>query len=260
MDNAQLKEIYDGIYKKGSDEHYTKSKYHLTREIHEAIIQNTDWEGKDVMDVGCGAGEFALLLANIGCSSVTGIDYSAEAIEEATDKRQHAVLQFVHKNLFDMSGKFDRIVSLGTLEHMDSPLEGLQKMKNMLRPGGDIIVTVPNLLNPRGYILLTLLYLFDAQVTLADLHYLSPTHFEQWTTQLGMNLTWETVNHSWGSGEVAVADLRERLPKVATSSNLDINDQQITKLCDWLEHNAIMHHKETDISGAIGIYTLSLPA
>jgi len=258
MDNEELQKIYDGIYTKGQEQHFTKSKYHLTREIHEAIIHGTEWAKKDVMDVGSGAGEFGLLLANLGCKSVTGIDYAAQAVEEATRTKKHEALSFVHKNLFDMEGEFDIIVSLGTLEHMDSPLEGLVKMKSMLKENGKIIVTVPNLLNPRGYVLLTLLHLYDAQITLADLHYLSPTHFEGWAKELGMKLEWQTVNHSWGSGEVAVADLRERLPKVAKSSDLHFNEDKVEALCNWLECNAIEHHKEDRISGAIGIYTLSL--
>jgi len=213
--------------------------------------------GETVLDVGSGTGEFSYLLANAGAASVTGIDFAENAVNEANRRYQHPHLRFETKNLFDMEGKFDVIVSLGTLEHMDDPLEGLQKMKSLLNDKGSIIVTVPNWLNPRGYVLLTLLFLFDAKITLADLHYLSPAHFEKWAKELDMRLTWQTVNHSWGSGETGIADLRDRLPKVAQSSNLAISEEGIRDLSDWLEQNAIGFYEEPGlITGAIGVFHL----
>jgi len=257
MTNKDLRSIYDAIYKKGADEHYTKSKYNLRKEIHDAILESTDWNGKSVLDVGCGTGDFAFLLANTGSAAVTGIDYSPEAIREATANHKHPNLRFVEKNLFEMDGMFDVIVSLGTLEHMDDPLEGLRSMKNLLNDNGSIIVTVPNFLNPRGFILLTLLHLFDAKITLADLHHLSPTHFEKWADELDMDLDWKTVNHSWGCTDVAAADLRERLPKVSSSSNLGLTEEGIASLTNWLEQNAApLYQEPTKTSGALGVFHL----
>jgi len=73
--------------------------------------------------------------------------------------------------------KFDRIVSHGTLEHMDDPLSTLRFFKSHLNPKGQIIITTPNWTNLRGHILMTLWYLFNAPITLADLHYFTPRDF-----------------------------------------------------------------------------------
>lgn len=258
MDNASLKTIYESIYLKGEGAHYTKSKYHLHKEIHEAILAETVWEGKSVLDVGSGAGDFASLLSHAGASSVLGIDYSPEATKESKQRHQNPGLRYETKNLFDMTeGYFDVIVSLGTIEHMNDPLEGIRRMLSLLNKGGSIIVTVPNWLNPRGYVLLTLLFLFKAKITLADLHHLSPVHFEKWAKELDMELSWKTVNHSWGSGDVSVADLRDRLPKIAKSSGLPLNVKGIAELAAWLEENSLpLHAEPTPLSGAIGIFHL----
>ena len=56
-----------------------------------------------------------------------------------------------------LPGKYDIIVLVGTLEHMDNPLQVLKVCKKHLNKNGKIIATVPNWLNPRGYVLLTLL-------------------------------------------------------------------------------------------------------
>lgn len=256
MRNDDLKIIYDKIYAAGADAHFTKTKYALHKEIHEAILDEVDWNGKDILDVGSGTGEFAFLLCNTGAGSVTGIDYSEEAVREATKRYAHPNLRFETKNLFDMQGEFDVIVSLGTVEHMNDPLEGLRTMAKMLRTGGSIIVTVPNWLNPRGYVLLTLLFLYDAKITLADLHHLSPAHFEKWSKELDMELSWKTVNHSWGSGEVGVADLNDRLPKVSKSSDLGLTPEGIGKLTAWLAENAVPLSAPSSLSGAIGVFHL----
>ena len=66
-------------------------------------------------------------------------------------------------DVFDLKGKFDVIVSIGTLEHTDDPFTTLKFLKRHLSKNGKIIITTPNWTNPRGYMLMTLLHLFDAK-------------------------------------------------------------------------------------------------
>jgi len=188
----------------------------------------------------------------------TGIDYAENAVEEANKRHSHPNLKYKNLNLFDAEERYDVIVSLGTLEHMDDPLEGLIKMKSLLNDNGAILVTVPNFLNPRGYVLLTLLFLFDAKITLADLHHLSPVHFEKWAKKLKMDLDWKTICHSWGNTDVAVSDLEDRLPKISKSSGPDMLEEKINALTDWLEQNASpLLQEPTELSGAIGMFKLT---
>ena len=104
-----------------------------------------------------------------------GIDYAPEAIVIAKNIHKHPNLRFDALNVRQIKEKFDVIVSIGTLEHMDEPYKILKKFKSQLNPHGKIIVTTPNWTNPRGYVLMTLLHLFNAPITLADLHYFTPT-------------------------------------------------------------------------------------
>ncbi len=259
MDNSALKGLYEKLYAKGADDHYTKSKYKIRQEMYESILDEIDWKGKTVLDVGSGTGEFTYMLSNTGAKEVTGIDYAESAVEEAQKRHNHPSLKYENKNLFDAEGKYDVIVSLGTLEHMDDPLEGLSKMKSLLNENGSILVTVPNFLNPRGYVLLTLLFLFDAKITLADLHHLSPIHFEKWAKELGMNLDWKTICHSWGNTDVCVSDLKDRLPKISESSGPKMSDEKIDELVSWIEQNASPLLEEPNkLSGAIGMFRFDL--
>ena len=63
--NAQLKEFYDGVYKKGERSHYTQfrlQKGDLPEEF-SAVFALLDWTGKEVLDVGCGTGNYPALLS-----------------------------------------------------------------------------------------------------------------------------------------------------------------------------------------------------
>jgi SAM-dependent methyltransferase len=45
------------------------------------------------------------------------------------------------------SGSFDYITSLDGLEHIDSPLQAFREYKRLLKPGGHLIISVPNIMN-----------------------------------------------------------------------------------------------------------------
>ncbi len=50
------------------------------------------------------------------------------------------------------SGSFDYITSLDGLEHIDSPPQAFREYKRLLKPGGHLILSVPNIMNIEGAI------------------------------------------------------------------------------------------------------------
>ncbi|MFY9462921.1 MAG: class I SAM-dependent methyltransferase, partial [Candidatus Sungiibacteriota bacterium] len=229
MKNRELKKFYNRVYVKGESHHYTKLRLagkNLASD-RAAVIAELSWKGKTVLDIGCGTGETAYLIAKKAARRVVGLDYSAEAIAVATAAYQQVNLFFEKKDIKDMKEKFDVIITMGTLEHIDDPLALLKKCKSMLNPGGSIIITSPNWSNPRGYMLLTLWFLFHARITLVDLHYFTPIEFIGWAKKLGMILQWRTVDQDWAHGKKLVADLTRRLPNVARDSKLPTTPARI---------------------------------
>ena len=101
-----------------------------------------------MLDVGCGNGELAMLLARDG-RSVTGIDPSEECITAAR-ARARAVresVRFVCTSLegFDAEGPYDAIVFVASLHHMD--MRGaIARAKELLADGG--VITVVGLASP----------------------------------------------------------------------------------------------------------------
>ena len=81
--NESLKDKYDQIYDNGAYKNYfTFNSY----TIFEAILAATNWEDKDVLDVGCGEGDLSAMMSFAGAKRVDGIDYSKEAVSLANKK------------------------------------------------------------------------------------------------------------------------------------------------------------------------------
>ncbi len=99
-----------------------------------------------VLDVGCGAGQFAKFLDEKGVAKYVGIDFSPERIKWATEicPRFEFVLGDVFAtDLFDSLG-YDTVVCTEFLEHVEQDLEVLHR----IRPGTRVFATVPNIVGP----------------------------------------------------------------------------------------------------------------
>jgi 2-polyprenyl-3-methyl-5-hydroxy-6-metoxy-1,4-benzoquinol methylase len=262
MKNKDLKKVYAGIFRKGYEKTYT-SVYtkkvicgdELTEEIKE-VLKEGPWKNKKVIDVGCGTGLFDSAAAKRG-ARVLGVDYIPKAIETASQTHKHHNLSYKVGTALGIKGTYDIIVSIGTLEHMDDPFEVLQNFKRHLNRRGKIIITSPNWTNPRGYMLQTLFRLFNAPITLADLHYFTPKTFEVWAKKLKMEISWRTFDNSWAYGPKLVKDFKKRIPNVLRDANLPKDQRRINDFIRWIEQDVISFDHKSKFSGALGIYVFS---
>src|SRR5258708_7351333 len=104
-------------------------------------------KGLDVLDVGCG---FAMTSRHIAArgNRVTGIESSAEAVAVART-RVTEVIQADLQNLDEVKGKlgnrrFDVIIFADVLEHLAWPIGVLRSYLDLLKDGGSVIVSLPN--------------------------------------------------------------------------------------------------------------------
>jgi len=254
LKNKDLKKIYNKAFLKGEEKHFTRRGNDEKDDDFFQVVKIGKWKGKKVLDVGCGTGRLVFLLAKKG-ATCTGVDYSKEAIEIAKEKFEHPNLMFKELDASEqISGKYDVIISIGTLEHQDEPLSALKLYKKHLNPKGKIIITSPNWTNPRGYILMSLYYILNAPITLADLHYFTPKDFETWGKILKMKLDWKTFDESWGHGKIMIEDLSKRLPKILEDMKIQHKKKDIKKFLNWLEEKALPLEQNSSISGATGMY------
>ena len=79
-------------------------------------------QGDRVLDIGCGWGGLGLYLAEMTGADVTGITLSTEQLQvanaRAAEKKLARSARFLLQDYRDVSGPFDRIVSVGMFEHV----------------------------------------------------------------------------------------------------------------------------------------------
>lgn len=76
--------------------------------------------GMSVLDIGCGWGSFVKYAAEKYQVQVTGITLSKEQLHLAKELCQGLPVKFELKDYREVTGEFDRIVSLGMFEHVGS--------------------------------------------------------------------------------------------------------------------------------------------
>ncbi len=106
----------------------------------EAFVREVAPQGR-LLDYGCGSGAFARWMRRGGYEVVGLEPFSlGDPLEEPGLLLVRESLESASRHL----GTFDVITLWHVLEHLKNPVEVLKQLGAMLRPGGRIIVSVPN--------------------------------------------------------------------------------------------------------------------
>lgn len=93
-----------------------------------------------VLDIGCGSAPIGKVLKDEGFTELTAIEIDQEAIQNAAP-----IYGRVVKDLSELKGeKFDVILLLDVIEHLSDPNTFLDKVTLLLKPGGTLLISVPN--------------------------------------------------------------------------------------------------------------------
>ena len=103
--------------------------------------------GGRVLDMACGEGYGSNALAQ-RASGVVGLDANPDAYEHARLRYRARNLTFARGlvETFGEAGSFDAVVFLQTIEHVFDPVAVLEHLGSLLRPGGVVYVSTPNVL------------------------------------------------------------------------------------------------------------------
>ncbi len=133
------------------DQRYRKPSFKARERVLQKSLEGHDVAGTLWLDAGCGAGTLSRWLAEHGCR-VVGFDGSPEMVRAAV---RHSSSHWCHHQL--AFAKIDSLACLpvpdaavdgllcsSVLEYVDSPENCLTEFVRVLKPGGQLLVSVPN--------------------------------------------------------------------------------------------------------------------
>ena len=127
----------------------------LPRENIHGHVQRLSWfrrhlkPGERAVEFGCGTGYMITYPMRSAGYDVSGVDLDERSVEYGRELLRRAGLDedaLIARDLADVPGEFDVVIASEILEHLDdSQLDAsLSLIKRKLRPGGRLLVTVPN--------------------------------------------------------------------------------------------------------------------
>lgn len=105
------------------------------------------WQGKRVLDLGCGSGYLCAYARSAGAIHAVGID-----LKDPDVAPEQSGWTFQRVDLDSSgwggqvaaSGRFDYVFAFDILEHLSSPVRFLAELREALSPSGRLVLTTPN--------------------------------------------------------------------------------------------------------------------
>ena len=111
-----------------------------------AILLRLVGRDQEVLEIGCATGYMTRVLATRQGCRVTGFEINAEAARLAQPFLQRLITGDLERaaDLAEIAGEFDVVLIGDVLEHLAAPGPALRAFRAHLRPGGRLIVSLPN--------------------------------------------------------------------------------------------------------------------
>mgnify|MGYP003912628777 CR=1 FL=1 len=103
-----------------------------------------EWEDKTFCDIGCATGRLLEHVKRLGFH-VEGVELCPESAEYGMKKRGVKINVGTLEEINFFNNTFSIIHFSHLIEHVTDPIGFLQEVKRILKPGGKVIVTTPNI-------------------------------------------------------------------------------------------------------------------
>lgn len=150
---SDIKKMYEGYWKskKGLEDFEDYERNFALQKIFQ--------KGEEVLDLAAGEGVVSEFLKSLGCN-VTALDISREALKKAEKKGIRTVLANVEQKLPLKNDSFDAVFWGDNAEHLFLPIKTLGEIKRVLKSGGRVVISCPNM----GYWRYRIYYLFQGMI------------------------------------------------------------------------------------------------
>lgn len=259
LTNEELRSKYDEIYARGEENYFSKFEGGKNlSQANEYVLALGDWNGKSVVDVGCGTGELLRQVAARGASEVIGIDYSSKAIDIAESRNTFKNARYVAGDIFTIDPtRCDVVISCGTIEHSNEPAQFLEVLRSWCSSDGCIIVTCPHFINVRGIVWTALSLLQNVPMSLTDLHSIHPWQMERWCDQVNLKVReFTTCDYERANGSRLLEDFDKRLRNALRDAGIDN-----TNVPDYIDHlsDLVLYMNQREdlvLDGATAVYVM----
>lgn len=135
------RQFYEASY------HFQSDAHHVQAERLERVLAFLEpLAGTTLLDLGCGVGWAADLASRKGAASpVVGVDFALTALQLGKQVAPDVSrVQADGLRLPFTAASFDRVLSMGSLEHFPDVSAGLREVARVLTPAGRAVMVVPN--------------------------------------------------------------------------------------------------------------------
>jgi 2-polyprenyl-3-methyl-5-hydroxy-6-metoxy-1,4-benzoquinol methylase len=98
--------------------------------------------GKRVLDIGCGQGVFLEMMRDRGFE-VCGVELGEESSRIARERGLNVITGDL-SSLDAEKESFDAVLMSHLMEHVDDPVALLESVRDLLKPGGVVLISLPN--------------------------------------------------------------------------------------------------------------------
>lgn len=141
---------------------------------------------ESILEIGCGTGATLAWLKTSGrCKFTTGIELVAQQAESAAKVVDRVVQGSIETvDLASWTERFDLILCLDVLEHLNDPWELIERLSRLLKPGGRLVASIPNI----RHISVLVPLLFQGEWTYSERGILDKTHLRFFTKKSAIHL------------------------------------------------------------------------
>jgi 2-polyprenyl-3-methyl-5-hydroxy-6-metoxy-1,4-benzoquinol methylase len=149
-------EYWDEVYKSNyQTKNILKLKFHEHFELHHLLGKETSKTSKpSVLEVGSAPGDYLVKFSKLYNIDPYGVEYTENGVEINRRLFKENGLNpdnVIHSDFFSdlfqekFKSKFGIVISRGFIEHFDNPKEVVEKHISLVKPGGIVMITIPNI-------------------------------------------------------------------------------------------------------------------